>query len=192
MSRPRGSGSGAMHQAHPEPEPEPEKIFQVELPGTLMLGAIPGALTGPPAVQQATGAAPLSRLAAKKRGLTLGGGLDLVASIPNQMTAAGRASSRSLSGKRPPRSGDSNGSSSAGSKLSARKQQLNLDFASPPDTLGSSQDASFEIAQSPGGTPAWVSLSHGIRLTTEGEVGCAVALRVCLLVPHLMPKRQAC
>ena len=89
-------------------------------------------------------------------------------------------------------------SSTAGSggKLSARKQQLltPLDICDhppptpSPDSGGAQRPPasasmgnkpvdgpfepgpSYEIAQSPGGTPAWISLRHGIRLTSEGEL----------------------
>jgi hypothetical protein len=185
-------------EPEPEPEPVPVPVPVPEVPEFLWVELGPPVqLVGPPAVGAgagpgavAVGKPAVSKLAAKKSALALHGQLSVGSPQAGRQMSVGTASSAgSTSGGRPPSGSSSSSSTAAGqSKLSARKKRLSLDVASPPaafsssfptpggvsgSTMSSGQDASFTIATSPGGTPAWVSLSHGIRLTTEGEVGCA-------------------
>lgn len=64
------------------------------------------------------------------------------------------------------------------SKLVTRKSQLRLKLSMPgmpavgdgPNCLAMpADDPSFDITASPGGTPAFISLRHGVRLTQNGE-----------------------
>ena len=150
-------------QAAIEPEPEPEPVPQTAITAS----------RAPPNADLGKASAPRSKLAAKKlllAELDVGPGhivRQMSAGAGPGVSAPSRSSSSSSSALDSARARAADNSGARGQKASL---SLGPAASSSIGTMSSDQGASFEIAQSPGGTPAWVSHRHGVRLTQEGEL----------------------